>query len=118
MKLYNKLYDKELNSYYEDAFSILCNLGMLPSSLGLKYIIIIVLTEKKNPSNIFLISDYYPAIAKRFKKSPISIKRAIENSVNTLMDFKSNFQSTFNINFNYSLITPKNIIELLISKLD
>lgn len=115
MELYNQYKDKILNKYNSIISNTLKTLGISYKTNGANYIKIIVLSEIKNESEILNLSMYYNAIAKKYRKTTISVKQAVNDCIyNSSKEYKNNYKKLFNYDYNDKYKTSKNLIEDLI----
>lgn len=113
--------DKSFKSIYNYLFIVLCSIGFSPSCIGTKYIIELSLFYYFNSYEDLNLEDLYDNFVSYSNKSLTKLKiRSNVNSCFKKINFeiaKRNFEKIFNIQFDYSFFTTKNIIIFLINLL-
>ena len=115
----------EINTCTNDEqVDISCFLDITLSKLGFNnitkhgfiYYKAAVMLSLSIPEDDILLKDVYKLVAEKYNKPFIKVKKNIDSLFNqiNIITFKSNFKSVFNINFEYTYTTPKNLLILLL----
>ena len=86
------------------------------TKLGFIYYKEAIIISLSIPEDDIILKDIYKLVAEKYNKPFIKIKKNIDNLFNqiNIYTFKSNFQSIFKIDFEYTYTTPKNLLILLL----
>ena len=86
------------------------------TKLGFIYYKTAVILSLSIPEDDICLKDIYMIVAQKYNKTFIKIKKNIDNLFNqiNIIAFKSNFKNVFKIDFEYTYITPKNLLMLLL----
>ena len=120
---YNSTKEKSLNSYEEILFKYLLKLGFKINNKGTKYLIKLILfilssqlyTNIEDINIDFMCSEFLKENP-QINISKRAFKSRLEYSINNIISskLKENFASILNIDYDYYLITLKNIIILFL----
>lgn len=111
--------DKQVDISYADIItSTLINLGFRSiSNKGFFYYKTAILLALYLPEDNIVLNEIYNTISLKYNKPAKKIQKNINNlfeRLNTTL-LKENFHKTFNLEFDYSYVSPKNLLILILN---